>query len=405
MLRFMRTALGTAGLAVGTWLAAGVPVQAQITDDVVRIGVLNDQSGPFADLGGPGSVAAAKLAVEERGGRVLGKPVDVVAADTQNKPDVASGLARRWFDQEKVDAIVDLPVTAIAAAVQAVAKEKNKTVMIAAGATSDFTAKTCSPTSTHWTDDTHALTAGTAKAIVENGGKSWFFITVDHAFGTALQKEATDVVAANGGKIVGSVRHPLGMADYSSLLLQAQASGASVVALASVGGDLVNLIKQAHEFGLTAGGQTLAGFLVYITDVHALGIDTAQGLTFTEGFYWNRNDESREFARRFAKAMGGSMPSKTHAAVYAAVRHYLAAIERAGTDEAVAANRAMREMPVDYFGPAKLRSDGRVLYDLTLYRVKAPADVKLPWDYYQPVAAIPSSQAFLPASPECTRQE
>lgn len=403
MLGLGRATCGAMSLVLATWLGSASPAEAQISDDVVRIGVLNDQSGPFSDLGGPGSVAAAKLALEERGGRVLGKPVEIIGADTQNKPDIASTIARRWFDLEKVDAIVDLPVTAIAAAVQVVAKEKSRTVMIAAAATSDFTAKTCSPTSTHWTDDTHALTAGTAKAIVENGGKSWYFITVDHAFGTALQKEATDVVTANGGKVIGAARHPINTADFSSLLLQAQASGANVVALASVGGDLVNLIKQAHEFGLTAGGQTLAGFLVYITDIHALGIDTAQGLTFTEGYYWNRNDASRDFARRFARVMNGGMPSKTHAAVYAAVRHYLAAIERAGTDEAVAVNRAMREMPVDYFGPAKLRADGRVLYDLTLYRVKAPADVKGPWDYYQPVATIASSEAFMPQSPECSR--
>ncbi|MGY2048359.1 ABC transporter substrate-binding protein [Methylobacterium sp. JK268] len=392
--------------AAGLWAALALsllagPAAAQVSDDVVRIGVLTDLSGPYADSGGRGSVIAAEMAAADAGGRVLGKPVEIVSADHQNKPDVASSIARRWYDVDKVDAIVDLPVTAIALAVQAVSKEKNRTVMITAAATSDLTAKTCSPVSSHWTDDTHALTAGTARAVFERGGKSWYFITVDHAFGHALQKEATTVVEALGGKVLGTSRHPIGTADYSSFLLQAQSSGADVVAFASVGDDFTKAIKQANEFGLTQGSQTLTGFLVYITDIKGLGLPVAHGLTFSSAFYWDQSESSRAFAKRFQDKTG-AMPTKNHALIYAAVTHYLKAIGQAGTDEAVAVNKAMRATPVAFFGrPATLRADGRLLYDPVLYRVKAEGESRNPWDLYEAVRAIPQGEAFLPMNPAC----
>ncbi len=382
-------------------MLAATSAHAQISDDVVRIGVLTDETGPYADSAGAGSVLAARMAVEDVGGTVRGKPVEIVHADTQNKPDVASAIARRWFDTGGVDAIVDLPVTPIALAVQELARQKSRTVMITASAASEFTSKFCSPVSTHWADDTHALTSGTARALLAAGGDTWFFITVDQAFGLALERNATAIVKEGGGRVLGTVRHPIGNTDYSSLLLQAQASGAKVVGLASVGNDLVNLLKQANEFGLrNSGKQSLAGFLTYIQDIHSLGLPAVQGYSFTEGFYWDQSDAARAFARRFF-AVQKMMPSKNHAEIYTAVTHYLRAVDTAGTDEAVAVNRAMRERPLDYFGkPATVRSDGRVLYDVTLWRVKAPAESKEPWDYYAPVRTIPAADAFLPLNKE-----
>jgi branched-chain amino acid transport system substrate-binding protein len=392
---------GAALLAGATLVASAQIASAQISDDVVRIGVLTDLSGPYADSGGKGSVVAAEMAARDFGGKVKGKPIEIVSADHQNKPDVASSIARRWFDVEKVDAVVDLPVTAIALAVQSVAKEKRKTVMITAAATSDLTAKTCSPTSSHWTDDTQALTAGTARAVFERGGKTWYFITVDHAFGHALQKQATEVIEALGGKVVGTSRHPIANADYSSFLLQAQTSGADVVALASVGDDFTKAVKQANEFGLMAGKQTITGFLVYITDIHGLGLPVAQNLNFSEAFYWDQNDETRAFGKRFFEATG-AMPTKNQALIYTSVGHYLKGVDKSGTDDAVAANKAMRDIPVAFFGrPATLRADGRLLYDPVLYRVKKPAESKAPWDYYEAVRAIPQNEAFLPMNPAC----
>ena len=367
----------------------------------LRIGVLTDETGPYADSAGPGSILAAEMAARDFGGSVRGRPIEIVHADTLNKPDVAAATARKWFDNDGVSAIVDLPVTPVALAVQEIAKQKNRTVMITASAASDFTAKACSPVSTHWADDTHALTTGTARALLAGGNDTWFFITVDQAFGLALEKEATAIVTASGGRVLGAVRHPIGATDYASLLLQAQASGAKVVALASVGGDLVNLLKQANEFGLRdSGKQIVAGFLTYVQDIHALGLQAAQGYTFTEGFYWNQNEIARAFAKRFF-AIRGAMPSKNHAEIYTAVTHYLRAIEAAGTDEAVAVNRAMRETPLDYFGhPATVRSDGRVLFDVALWQVKTPAESTEPWDYYKFVRTIPAAEAFLPINRE-----
>ena len=386
-----------AGLMLAFVLVA--PAEAQIAD-TVRIGVLTDETGPYADSAGPGSVAAAQMAVEDFGKTVRGRPIEIVHADTQNKPDVASTVARRWFDIEHVDAIVDLPVTPIALAVQQIAKEKNRTVMITASAAEEFTAKFCSPVSTHWADDTHALTAGTARALLAAGGDTWFFITVDQAFGLALERDATAIITASGGKVLGSLRHPIGAADYSALLLQAQASGAKVVAFASVGNDLVNLIKQANEFGLARNGTALAGFLIYIQDIKALGLEAAQNFTLTSGFYWEQNEDSRAFAQRFL-ARQGVMPSKNHALIYTAVTQYLRAIDAAGTDDAVAVNRAMRERPFSFFGrPASIRGDGRVLFDVTLWRVKMPEESKAPWDFYAPVRTIPANDAFLPPNRE-----
>ena len=367
----------------------------------LRIGVLTDETGPYADSAGPGSVAAAEMAARDFGGTVLGRVIEIVHGDTLNKPDVAAAIARKWFDNDGVSAIVDLPVTPVAFAVQEIAKQKNRTVMVTASAASEFTTKACSPISTHWADDTHALTTGTTRALLANGADTWFFITVDQTFGIALERDATAIVTAAGGKVLGSVRHPIGATDYASLLLQAQASGAKVVALASVGGDLVNLLKQANEFGLRdSGKQVVAGFLTYIQDIHALGLAATQGYTFTEGFYWNQNETARAFAQRFF-AVRGAMPSKNHAEIYTAVTHYLRAIEAAGTDEAVAVNRAMRERPLDYFGhPATVRTDGRVMFDVVLWQVKTPAESTEPWDYYKPVRTIPAAEAFLPINRE-----
>ena len=397
--RFRARALACTIAAVA--IGAAPAATAQISDDVVRVGVLTDLSGPYADSGGKGATAAAEMAAKDFGGTVRGKPIEIVTADHQNKPDVASAIARRWFDTERVDAITDLPVTAIALAAQQVAKEKRKTVMITAAATSDFTAKLCNPTSSHWTDDTNALTAGTARAVFERGGKNWYFITVGHAFGNALQRQATEVVEKLGGKVVGTSRHPINTADYSSFIVQAQASGADVVAFASVGDDFSKAVKQANEFGLMAGKQTITGFLVYITDIHALGLEVAKNLTFSEAFYWDQNDATRAFAKRFFDQVG-IMPTKNHALIYTSTLHYLKSVDKAGTDEAVAANKAMRELPVAFFGrEATLRADGRFLYDPVLYRAKTPSESRKPWDYYETVRTIPQAEAFLPMNPAC----
>ncbi len=383
-------------LALACLLLPG-PALAQLSAPTLKIGVLTDETGPYADSAGPGSILAAEMAVADFGGTVKGHKIEIVHADTQNKPDVAAAIARRWYENEGVSAIVDLPVTPIAFAVQQLAKQMSKTVMITASATADFTSKTCSPTSTHWADDSHALAAGTARAIMAEGGKSWYFITVDITFGAALQRDATEVIEAGGGKVVGFSKHPVGNVDFASLLLKAQASDAERIGLASVGNDLVSAIKQAHEFRIGLDGkQSLIAFLVYINDIHALGLESAQNIAVTSGFYWDQNDKARAFAKRFFDKRN-AMPSKNQAEIYTAVLHYLRAVEAAGTDEAVAVNREMRKMPVDYFGkPATVRGDGRVLYDLMLYRVKKPSESKAAWDLYAPVKAIAAAEAFLP---------
>lgn len=400
--RTLLAASAAAAVASSAALVRGPGARAQAARPV-RIGVLNDLSGPFQDIGGPGSSVAARMAIADFGGTVLGRPVEVLAGDMQNKPDVAAAIARRWFDTEGVDAITDLPVTPIAFAVQQVAKERQRTVMITAAATSDLTAKTCSPVSTHWAEDTHALTAGTARAVLAGGGTSWFFITVDHAFGHALQAEVEAVVRQQGGQVAGAVRHPIATSDFAGFLLQAQTSGAKVIGLCSVGLDLINAIKQASEFGLLRpGGPTIATFLTYISDIHSLGLPVTGGLQFAEAFYWDQDDKTRTWSSRF-EAERRVKPTKNHAAIYACTLHYLKAMAQAGTSDAVAVNKAMRALPVDWFGkPASVRADGRVLFDLELYRVKRPDESRGPWDYYVPVRSIPAAEAFLPPNPACT---
>ena len=389
-------------LAVGAFaaivLAFAGPALAQAPAPL-KIGVLTDLSGPFVDSGGAGSVLAAQMAAQDFGGFVRKQKIEIVSGDTLNKPDVATAVARRWFENEGVSAVVDLPVTPVAFGVQALAKQMNKTVMITAAATSDFTAKTCSPQSTHWSDDTHALAAGTAKELLASGASSWQFLAVDTAFGVALVKEASDVITAGGGTVTGTVRHPIGANDFSSLILQSQASKAKIIGLATVGNDLINVIKQSKEFNVGAdGSQSLVAFLVFITDINALGLDVARNLVVTAGFYWDQSDQSRAFAKRFFEQRK-AMPTKTQAGVYAATLHYLKAVDAAGTDEAVAAGQKMRELPVDFFGKkASVRSDGRVLFDLNVYRVKTKDKQKAPWDYYELIRTIPATDAFLPVN-------
>jgi branched-chain amino acid transport system substrate-binding protein len=394
--------LGRRGALAGGVLAAGLPrLSRAAQSDAITIGVLNDQTGPYADSGGPGSVLAARMAVRDFGGSVLGKTIEVVSADSRNKPDIAASIAREWYD-DGVDVIVDLPVTPIAAAVQQIAREKVRSVMIDAAVVNDFTNKTCAPISSHWADDTHSMVSATAKAAGFGGGETWFFITVDYSFGHALQAEATAVIEQAGGKVIGSAGFPLGSTDYSSQIVSARSSGARIIGLAAVGNDQVNLIKQANEFAPGAGGrQTLAAFLVFITDINALGLAIAQGITFGSGFYWDQSDDSRAFAHRF-KAERRAMPTKTQASVYASCLHFLKGMQKAATRDPIAVNRAMRSLPVANFGrPTTLRADGRVIYDLTLYRVKSPAESHGPWDYFQAVGSIPAAEAFLPMTPVC----
>src|SRR3954467_6057401 len=352
---------------------------------VVRIGVMGDMSGFASQVGGPGAALAARMAVQDHGARAAAMTVEVVDADMQNKPDIAAQIARRWFDVEGVDAIADLPVTPVALAVQGIARDKKRILLISEAATTELTGRQCSPYTAHWADDTHALAAGTARALVESGAKRWFFLTADFAFGHAMQAAASAVVTALGGEVLGAARHPLATADFSSFLIQAQQSRADVIAFANVGADLVNAIKQASEFGLTRAGQKLTGLIMFVSDVDALGLPVAQGLYVTSGFYWDRDQETRTFARRFAPLSAGRMPTKAHAATYAAVRHYLTAIDAAGTKDAAAVTAQMKRMPISYFGrPARIWADGRVVYDLDLYQVKAPAEQRQPWDYYRP---------------------
>jgi branched-chain amino acid transport system substrate-binding protein len=374
--------------------------QARAQDETIRIGVLTDENGPYRDSGGAGAVLAVRMAVKDFGGSVLGKSVEIVHADTQNKPDVAAAIARQWYDSG-VDAVTDLPVTSVAAAVQQVAREKGRTVMITASAVTEFTSKWCSPVSSHWADDTHAMAHVASTILTRAGGKTWFFITVDFSFGHRLQAEATEVIAANGGKVVGTAKFPIGNTDFSSQIVQAQSSGAKVIGLVSVGNDQVNLIKQAAEFGLRKSGAELAGFLVYITDIHALGLAAAQGLTFAASYYWDQSEPARAFARRFA-AERNAMPTKNQATIYAATLHFLKAMAQSGTRDALAVNKAMRAIPVAFFGrPASLRADGRLMYDLPLYRVKRPEESHAPWDYYTQIGTLPAADAFLPMNPAC----
>jgi len=367
-------------------------------EQAVKIGVLNDRSGIYADITGEGSVIAARMAVEDFTAKNPGFKVEVISSDHQNKPDIASNIARQWYDQEGVDAIFDLPASSTALAVAEVTREKNKVVIVSGGGTSDLTGKNCSPNTIHWTYDTWSLANGTASAMVNQGLKSWFFITADYAFGHALERDASELVKKAGGEVLGSTRYPYPGQDFSSYLLQAQSSGAQVIGLANAGGDFINSVKQASEFGIVQGGQNLAGLLVFITDIHALGLQAAQGLSLTESFYWDMNDKTRAFSDRYQKAGGPAKPTMVHAGVYSSVLHYLEAIKAAGTKEAKAVIGKLKEAPIqdELFGTITVRPDGLAAHDMYLFQVKKPEDSKGAWDYYNLIATIPAEKAFRP---------
>lgn len=383
---------------------AVMPAAAQeISDGKVKIGILNDQSGVYADFGGKWSYEAALMAAEDFGGSVLGAPVEIVTADHQNKPDIASNIAREWYDTEQVDSIMELTTSSVALAVQGLSKEKGKINIVTGAATTELTGAQCSPYGFHWVYDTHALAVGTGGALVEQGGDTWFFLTADYAFGYSLEEQTSNFVTGAGGEVLGSVRHPLATNDFSSFLLQAQSSGAKVIGLANAGLDTANAIKGAAEFGIVQGGQRLAALLFTLAEVHGLGLDAAQGLSLTEGFYWDRDDESREFGERFMERTG-RMPNMVQAGTYSAVLQYLKAIEAAGTDETEAVAAKLHEMPVnDLFATdGKVGANGRMFYDLYLMEVKAPGDSTRDWDYYNVLATVPADEAFIdPAESGC----
>jgi len=386
--------LGTAlALATGTGAFAG--------DKVVKIGVLNDMSGLYADLAGPGSVIAAQMAIEDSGLTKKGWKIDVLSADHQNKPDIGVNIARQWIDVDKVDVLADVPTSSVALAVSNLAKEKNSILLDSGAGTSDLTNKACSPNTIHWTYDTYTLAHGTGTALTKSGGNTWFFLTADYAFGAALERDTTAAVEAAGGKVVGAVKHPLNTADFSSFLLQAQASKAKVIGLANAGGDTVNAIKQAAEFGITSGGQKLASLLMFISDVHALGLKTAKGLNLTETFYWDLNDGTRAFSKRFQDRMKNhAMPTMVQAGVYSSLLHYFKALDSLGENPHDGAKMVakMKTMPTDdpIFGKGSIEPNGRVLHPAYLFEVKSPAESKGPWDYYKLVATIPANEAFTP---------
>ena len=378
-------------------LSAGA-AHAQISGNVVKIGVMNDQAGTYADLAGPGSTLAARMAVEDFKAKEKGLTVEVVFADHQNKPDVGSQIVRKWYDSEGVDVVVDVPTSSVALAVNQITKDKNKVFLVSGAATADLTGKACTPNTIHWTYDTWMLANGTGNAIVKTGGNTWFFLTADYAFGHALERDTEAVVTKSGGKVVGKVRHPFPSSDFSSFLLQAQASKAKIIGLANAGADTTNAIKQAAEFGIVKGGQNLAGLLVFITDVHALGLDKAQGLIFTESWYWDLNDATRAWAKRFAAANNGKYPSMVHAGVYSSVLHYLKAVAAIKSDDGAKVVAQMKKTPTDdpLFGKGEVRADGRKTHPVYLVEVKKPSESKGPYDYYKIRATIPAAEAFRP---------
>ena len=372
---------------------------AAISGGVVKIGVLTDMSGLAADTAGAGSVVAAKLAVEDF--EKAHKPkfkIEIISADHQNKPDVGAAIARRWYETEGVDAIADVPVSSVALAVAKLSADKDKAFLNSGAGSADLTGKACEPTTVHWTYDTWMLAHGTGSAVVKRGGDTWFFLTADYAFGHSLESETAAVVKAAGGKVLGNVRAPLGTQDFSSFLLQAQASKAKIIGLANAAGDTINSIKQASEFGITKGNQKLAALLIALTDVHSLGLPTAQGLLLTNAFYWDLNDGTRAWAKRFAAGHGGSYPTQIQAGVYAAIVHYLKAVQAADSDDGLTAVNKMKEMPTDdpLFGKGKVRIDGRTIHPAYLFEVKKPSESKGAWDYYKLLATIPADQAFRP---------
>jgi branched-chain amino acid transport system substrate-binding protein len=388
-------------LMLGTALALATGTGAFAGDKVVKIGVLNDMSGLYADLAGPGSVIAAQMAVEDSGLTKKGWKIDVLSADHQNKPDIGVNIARQWIDVDKVDVLSDVPTSSVALAVSNLAKEKNVMLLDSGAGSSDLTNKACSPNTIHWTYDTYTLAHGTGTALTKSGGNTWFFLTADYAFGAALERDTTAAVEAAGGKVVGAVKHPLNTADFSSFLLQAQASKAKVIGLANAGGDTVNAIKQAAEFGITSGGQKLASLLMFISDVHALGLKTAKGLNLTETFYWDLNDGTRAFSKRFQDRMKNhAMPTMVQAGVYSSLLHYFKALDSLGENPHDGAKMVakMKTMPTDdpVFGKGSIEPNGRVLHPAYLFEVKSPAESKGPWDYYKLVATIPANEAFTP---------
>jgi branched-chain amino acid transport system substrate-binding protein len=381
--------------ALAALALAPVCAEAQISDNTVKIGILNDQSGVYADFGGKWSYEAAKMAVEDFGGKVLNAPIEVMTADHQNKPDVASNLARQWYDVEHVDAIMELTTSSVALAVQQLSKEKKKINIVTGAATTDLTGKACTPYGFHWAYDNRALAVGTGGALVEKGGDTWFFVTADYAFGHSLEAETSRYVQSKGGKVLGAVRHPLSAPDFSSFLLQAQGSKAKVIGLANAGLDTSNSIKQAAEFGIVQGGQRLAALLFTLAEVHGLGLQAAQGLVLTEGFYWDLDDQTRAFAKRFMERTG-RMPNMVQAGTYSAVTQYLKAVQAAGTDETEAVAKKLHEMPVeDFFAKkGKVLANGRMVHEMYLFEVKKPSESKGPWDYYKHLSSIPGDTAF-----------
>ena len=371
---------------------------AQTPSRVVRIGILNDQSGPYADFGGKTSADAARMAVEDVGGKVLGKSIEIIVGDHQNKPDVASAIARRWFDVDGVSAVAELTNSAVALAVQQIAKEKGKITLSTGPATTRLTNEDCSPTGFHWAFDTYSQAVGTARAIVAEGGKSWFLLVADYAFGHQMASDLSKVVKTSGGTVVGEVRHPLNTSDFSSFLLRAQSSKAQIIGLASAGADTINSVKQAAEYRIAAGGQKLAGLVVVISDIDALGLTTANGLTFTTAFYWDRDEASRVWSKRFFERTG-RMPGMVQAGTYSAVLHYVRAMQAAGTPDGKAVADKMRELPVDdFFAKGRVREDGRMMHDMYLVEVKTPSESKAKWDYYKVLRRIPAEEAAQPLS-------
>jgi branched-chain amino acid transport system substrate-binding protein len=395
MLSRFKALVAVAALCIGAGAA-----QAQYSDGTIKIGVMNDQSGLYSDIAGPGSVWAARKAIEDFcKSNTCHNKIEVVFADHQNKPDVGSNIVRQWYDVDKVDVVVDVPTSSVALAVNTITKEKNKVFLVSGAAASDLTGKACSPNTVHWTYDTWALANGTGNAIVKTGGDSWFFLTADYAFGHALERDTAAVVEKSGGKVLGKVRHPFPGQDFSSFLLQAQQSKAKIIGLANAGSDTTNAIKQAAEFGIVQGGQKLAGLLVFITDVHALGLQTAQGLIMTEAWYWDQTDANRAFSTEFEKANKGNKPTMVQAGVYSSVFHYLKAVHEMKSDaDGAAVVAKMKATPTEdaLFGKGSIRVDGRKIHDMYLYEVKSPAQSKGKWDYYTLRATIPAAEAFRP---------
>ena len=385
--------------SVAVCLAAwGAPAWAQLSNDVVKIGVATDMSSLYADINGPGAVVATQMAIDDFGGSVMGKKIELVSGDIQNKADVAATLAGRWYDNENVDMILGAGASSSSIAIEGIAGEKKKIFLAPDPASSDITGKLCNPYTVHWVYDTAALANGTGSAVVKAGGKTWFFLTADYAFGYALQRDVSDVVTKAGGKVLGEVKAPINTSDFSSFLLQAQSSKAQVIGLANAGGDTINSIKQAAEFGIVKGGQKLAGLLVFVSDIHSLGLERAQGLSLTEAFYWDLNDKTRAFSKRFAEKFKGKMPTMVQAGFYSATLAYLNAVKAAGTDNPDKVMATMKAKPWDdpVFGKSYIRADGRNMHDMYLFEVKKPSESKGPWDYYNLIATIPAEEAFRP---------